>query len=87
MYKKFIIVLLITKLIAQENNQNTNIYSWNQVGEVPMKDNYTYDKKIYHTDNIIQAASATLIESLYHMDKVLEKKKLQTDFKYLKDFD
>ena len=86
MYKFFIILILLTKLIAQENKQDKNIHIWNQFEEPSIENNYQYNKKIYQTNNKNDAIFVIIIESLY-MNKLLEKKKLQTDFKYLKDFD
>ncbi len=86
MYKFFIILILLTKLIAQENKQDRNIHIWNRFEKPSIENNYQYNKKIYQTNNKNDAIFVIIIESLY-MNKLLEKKKLQTDFKYLKDFD
>jgi len=87
MYKIIIILILCIKLIAQENKQNIDIDIWNQIEKPSMENNYQYGKKIYYTKDKSDAIIVILIESLFKMDKILEKKKLQTDFKYLKDFD
>ena len=84
---KFLMILgLLTSLIA-EKYEYSNIHIWNQTEKPSIENNFQQNKRIYQTDNIIEATSVTLFESLFHIDTIIEKKKLETDFKYLEEFD
>jgi len=85
MYKILIISILFVQLIAS-HEQQSNINIWNKKEKPSIENNFQENHKIYHTNSIGEAVSVTLIESLFHTDKIIEKKKLNSDFKYLEEF-
>jgi len=86
MKNKLLCLIIITKISANDVSQD-NTYIWNQVEQPSVENNFNTNHKIYQTNNISDAIGTTIIESLLHFDKVTEKKMLNTDFKYLKEFE
>jgi helix-turn-helix protein len=81
MKRIIIISILFIRLIAS-NEEKSNLHSWTQI-EKPSIENNFQEKKIYQTNHMDEAISVILFESLFH----IEKKKLNSDFKYLKEFE
>jgi hypothetical protein len=81
-----IILILFINLIANDEQQE-NIHIWTQKEEPSIENNFQENKNVYQTNNIEEAIGATLIESLFHIDKIKKKKKLNSDFEYLKEFE
>ena len=50
-HKFFIILILLTKLIAQENKQDRNIHIWNRFEKPSIENNYQYNKIQFRQNN------------------------------------
>ncbi|MGB6328466.1 MAG: hypothetical protein WBF48_06035 [Halarcobacter sp.] len=80
MKKIMLTLILLTNLISNDK-QEENIFIWEKE-EASIENNFQENKYIYQTYDIGEAIGVTLLESLFNIDKIMEKKQLSTDFKY-----
>ena len=85
MKKIMLMLILLTNLISNDK-QEENIFIWEKE-EASIENNFQENKYIYQTYDIGEAIGVTLLESLFNIDKIMEKKQLSTDFKYFENFD
>ena len=85
MKKVIVFFLLFAHLYADDTQQNPHI--WNNTQEPSLENDFKANKNTYQTSDKGEAIGVTLVETLFNSDKIIEKKKLSSDFKYLDEFE
>ena len=85
--KKIVTVLILFINLSANDERQENIHIWTQKEEPSIENNFQENKHVYQKNNIDEAIGVILIESLFHIDTIIEKEKISSDFKYLKEFE
>ena len=79
--------LLILFIFVSYANSN-NIHIWTKKEDPSLQNNYDNNKYVYETNNICEAISVTLFETLLNKNNITKnKEKPNTNFKDIKEFE